>query len=74
MRVNLEGEPLVKGITEIMVDSDVSIVKESDTSIILQLGDTDEYSFDVHEVKRLIKGLELAVKEMLKDERESVDH
>lgn len=68
MRVNLEGEPLVKGVTEIEVDSDVSIAKESDTNIILQLGDRDEYVFDVHEVKRLIKGLELAVKEMLVDE------
>ena len=68
MRVNLEGEPLSKGITEIEVDNLCEIQQYDDYMIELNL-EGECFTMDIHRVKRIIKGLELAVKEMLEDER-----
>ncbi len=67
MRVNLEGEPLSKGITEIEVDDLCEIQFVDDNLIELNI-EGELFSLDILRVKRLIKGLELAVKEMLEDE------
>ncbi|QDP64705.1 MAG: hypothetical protein GOVbin2917_20 [Prokaryotic dsDNA virus sp.] len=67
MRVNLEGEPLSKGVTEIEVD-DLCEIQFVDDDIIELNIEGELFSLDINRVKRLIKGLELAVKEMLEDE------
>lgn len=67
MRVNLEGEPLRKGVTEIEVD-DVCEIQFVDDDLIELNIEGELFSLDTHRVKRLIKGLELAVKEMFEGE------
>lgn len=68
MRVNLEGEPLSRGVTEIEVD-DLCDIREAEEQGTVELCIEGEYfTMDIHRVKRLIKGLELAVKEMLENE------
>ena len=67
MRVNLEGEPLSKGVTEIEVDDLCEIHQYDNNTVEVNL-EGECFVMDIHRVKRLIKGLELAVKEMLGDE------
>ena len=67
MRVNLEGEPLSKGITEIEVDDNCDI-QQGDEGVIDLILEGEIFPMDIHQTKRLIKGLQLAVKEMLADE------
>lgn len=67
MRVNLEGEPLSRGVTEIEVD-DLCEIQQVDDGIIELNIEGELFSLDTHRVKRLIKGLQLAVKEMLENE------
>lgn len=67
MRVNLEGEPLSKSVTEIEVDDLCEIQQYDENSIEVNL-EGECFVMDIHRVKRLIKGLDLAVKEMLENE------
>ena len=67
MRVNLEGEPLSRGVTEIEVDDSCDI-QQGDDGIIDLIIEGEIFPMDIHRTKRLIKGLQLAVKEMLDDE------
>lgn len=67
MRVNLEGEPLSKGVTEIEVDDLCEILQYENGSIEVNI-EGEGFVMDIHRARRLIKGLELAVKEMLENE------
>ena len=57
MRVNLEGDPVETSVTEI--EDNIILSKGDDTNTVyVDL----EGELDIHQVNRLIKGLELAKK------------
>lgn len=59
MRVNLEGDPVERSVTEIEVEDNIILSKGDDTNTVyVDL----EGELDIHQVNRLIKGLELAKK------------
>jgi len=59
MRVNLEGDPVEKSVTEIEVEDNIILSKGDDTNTVyVDL----EGELGIHQVNRLIKGLELAKK------------
>jgi len=67
MRVNLEGEPLETDASEIVVDGNISLLQSGMNCVEIEL---QEPVLDIHEVNRLIKGLELAKKLFLEVEEE----
>jgi len=60
MRVNLEGEPLDSGIDEIEIEEGVILCRGISPSTVYV--DLEDLELDIHQVNRLIKGLELAKK------------
>lgn len=63
MRVNLEGEPLDSGVDEIEVDQSITLQKHVNNEVVGIEFDEDLYTvLTIHQVNRLIKGLELAKK------------
>lgn len=68
MRINLEGEPLSRQVLEIEVDEDITIHQHTNNQIGIEAEEDNYIVIDIHQTKRLIKGLQLAVKEMLEDE------
>lgn len=60
MRVNLEGDPVERSVTEIEVEDNIILSKGDHPNTVYV--DFDEVEFDIHQVNRLIKGLELAKK------------
>lgn len=63
MIVNLNGDPISSKVTEIVVQDGISITEgESENTVFVDYNDSD---LDIHEVNRLIKGLELAKKLIL---------
>ena len=70
MRVNLEGEPIKEEPEEIVVDDNITLEfvnGEGEVSKLLAIDIVTEV-LDIHEVNRLIKGLELAKKLFLEVE------
>ena len=63
MRVNLEGEPVNTEVSEIEL-WDTNTLCKGDHSNTVYI-DLEEVELDIHQVNRLIKGLELA-KELFK--------
>lgn len=68
MRVDLEGNPIATEVDEIFVDSNISLLRTGVHCVEIDLRDT--VLEDIHEVNRLIKGLELAKELFLEVEKE----
>lgn len=66
MRVNVEGHPLETEPSEVVVDDNISLHAVG-TRVAFE---ADYLELDIHEVSRLIKGLELAKKLFLEVEEE----
>ena len=71
MRVNLEGNPIEEEVEEIVVDDNITLefVNGEGVTKLVALDIVTEV-LDIHEVDRLIKGLELAKKLFLEVEEE----
>lgn len=70
MKVNSFGEPVDSGVTEIVVDEDISILKDIDEDCFLELvlfGDGENY-LSKEQTEDLIRGLELSLTEFSKEE------
>lgn len=68
MRINLEGEPLSRQVLEIEVDEGITIHQHINNELGIETEEGTYIVIDIHQTKRLIKGLQLAVKEMFEDE------
>ncbi|QHZ59808.1 hypothetical protein HWD03_gp048 [Alteromonas phage vB_AmeM_PT11-V22] len=70
VRVNLEGDPIEEEVEEIVVDDNITLEFVNGEGGKLLAVDILTEVLDIHEVNRLIKGLELAKKLFLEVEEE----